>query len=420
MKWGKVCDACSSAGYDVPEATLRDWMNHVEEGTTPISVEKGSGRPRSLEDKHMAVIVGWFLQCEDNGEKTMQRDFLLAAFNNFEVCVSQPTISRLLKENWLTLKLFGRRSVKSSLPRDETSRRFYEELLRLDREGIWNYPLGNIWFIDVTTTSRRNELPRSWGRHGGKQRKLLGPVPAFTDSLVTLVNALGYQRGPYVRSRNKEFLRDSPEWPAIVQFCKQHMLDEDEVGVEFDGDSKYFAENAYMIDAVLDDSKPWEGHVFLSDKGTAFRPKGESIILDNGADVHYTLDPPTHGKFSINDAHLHPVAKAQWVAMRDNNDPEWKQTLQLAYCISTVSAASTKRAVERNYFLNQTKSLQVVDEMLWGPPSTMNSEREQRHEHCLKMYMEFVEEGHCIDTSRPAEVPDELKSQLNGEYWEDP
>jgi DNA-binding transcriptional ArsR family regulator len=417
-KWEQVLALCEEAGYAVPDATLREWVSHAREGTTPISEEKGSGRPRSLDDKYVAVIIGWFLQCEDEGEKTSQRDFLYAAFNNFGVCISQPTVSRHLDENWLSLKLFGRRSIKSSLGRAETSRLFYEELLKLDREGIWNYPLGNIWFIDVTTTSRRYELPKSWGRDGGKQRKLISKVPKFTDSLVTLVNGLGQQRGPYVFSRNKQFLKDSPEWPEIVKFCRQHKLDPSEIFVEFDGDSAYYKEDAYMIDKVLSDSRPWEGHVFLSDKGTAFRPKGESIILDNGADMHFSLNPPIHGKFNINDAHLHPVGKRPWVAMRKDDDPEWKQTLQLAYCISTVSADSTRRAVERNYFLNEPKSLPAVDERLWGPVSVTKEDCEKRHAYCLKMYQEFLDEGNFIDTSPPPEVPEQLQSALDGAYWE--
>ena len=105
------------------------------------------------------------------GKKTSQRDFVFAAFNAFHVSLSQLTVSRILKENWLTLKLFGRRSVSSSLPRDETSIRYYDELQRLNRIGILKVIRDYLWCIDVTTDSRRLELPRSWGRVGGKQRK---------------------------------------------------------------------------------------------------------------------------------------------------------------------------------------------------------------------------------------------------------
>ena len=419
MKWSEVAERCEKAGFPVPEATLRDWMARLNEGMTPISAEKGSGRPRSLDDDTVAVIIGWFLQCEDDGEKTTQLDFLFIAFNNFQSTISQSTVSRLLAENWLTLKLFGRRSVAGALPREETSQRYYEELLKLDQEGVWAYDRNQIWCMDVTTDSRRYELPKSWGRGGGDQRKLRAQVPLHTTSFGTLVNAAGFQRGPYIFTRNKEFLHDSPEWPAVVAFCKQHKLDSDEIIVELDGNSKYYKEDCYMMDHILHVSKPWAGHVFLTDKGTAFVPKGESVILDNGADKHYVFDPPIHGKISINDGHIHPFAKRQWLSMRKDDDPEWKQVLQLAYCVSTVPVDSTKRAWDRNFFLNKPKTLVAVDDMLWGRGKGTNKERENRFVHCLKAYKEFVANGGVIDRYCPPEVDPELQHNLDGAYWQD-
>ena len=178
-------------------------MTPIREGTTPISEEKGSGHPRSLDDKYVAVIIRWFLQCEDDGRKTTQRDFIFAAFNTFGVWLSQPTLSRLV----------------------------------------------------------------------------------------------------------------------IVACCRTHKLCENEIYVEIKGDSKYYAEDAYAVDHVMGQTKPWARHIFLSDKGNAFRPGGESIILDNGAEGHYIFDPPINGKMNPCDAHLHPYAKAQWVSMRKDDDP---------------------------------------------------------------------------------------------------
>ena len=419
MKWDEVMAWCKKAGYAVDRATLMRWVARIEEGKTPVSLEKGSGRRRSMEDEHVAVIIGWFLQQEDDGKKTAQLDFLFIASNNFGVCLSQPTVSRLLKENWLTRKLFGRRSVDSSVSREETSRRYYEELLKLDRSGIWEYQDSHIWCMDVTTNSHRYELPKSWGGVGRPQRKILDRLPVHMDSLVTLVSAEGLQRGPFVFSHNKEFKRGSPQWPAIVKYCEQIHYNPNEIVYAEDGNKKYYKEDCYMMEHVLGKTKPWEGHVFLTDKGTAFRPGGESIILDNEADHHHIFDPPIHGKMSINDGHIHPYAKAQWVSMRKLDDPEWKQTLDLVYCISTVPVASTKRAWDRLFFRDRAKSLKAVDNMLWGNAKGSAKERQAHHDHCLKMYQNFVAAGGVINANRPTEVPADLQSKLDGAYWED-
>ena len=44
-KWGEVLALCDEAEYEVPDATLREWVSLVREGTTPISEEKGSSVP---------------------------------------------------------------------------------------------------------------------------------------------------------------------------------------------------------------------------------------------------------------------------------------------------------------------------------------------------------------------------------------
>lgn len=244
-------------------------------------------------------------------------------------------------------------------------------------------------------------------------------MPAHTSSIVTLVNANGFQCGPFVFARIPALEQGSPEWPEVVRFCKTHKLDADEIFFEKDGQSKYYKEDYQMIETILRSSKPWEGHVFLTDKGNAFKPQGESIILDNGAEVHYTFDPPIHGKISINDGHLHPYAKAQWLTMRRDDDPEWKQLLQLAYCISTVPVKSTKRAWDRQFFLDREKSLAAVDDMLWGRGKATNEEREKRHVECVKAYKEFLGGGGVIDLTRPIDDDDSLQDGLNGSYWAD-
>lgn len=160
-KWDEVLARCGETEFTVSEASLHDWMSHVREDTTPILQEKGSEHRRSLDGKYVAVIFAWFLQKNNTCEKPAGRTSLYATSNEFWVCIVQLTAGGLLSENWLTLKLSGHHSIRSSLPIDKPSQLSDEEVLTLDMEGIQDYPLECIWIIDVTMTALCYELPWS-------------------------------------------------------------------------------------------------------------------------------------------------------------------------------------------------------------------------------------------------------------------
>jgi hypothetical protein len=92
--------------------------------------------------------------------------------------------------------------------------------------------------------------------------------------------------------------------------------------------------------------------------------------------------------------------------------------LDLVYCISTVPVASTKRTWEQLFFRDRAKSLKAIDDMLWGNAKGSAKEREVHHDHCLKMYWDFVAAGGVINANCPTEVPADLQSKLDGAYWE--
>ena len=59
----------SEAGYAVPEKTLRTWASNVHAGGSAVSTAKASGRPRSISDEKVRLLVGWVLyQNEHNVE----------------------------------------------------------------------------------------------------------------------------------------------------------------------------------------------------------------------------------------------------------------------------------------------------------------------------------------------------------------
>ena len=241
----------------------------------------------------------------------------------------------------------------------------------------------------------------------------------YTSSLVTLVNANGAQRGPYIFTYDPAFDPKGPLWKDVIKICKEYKLSPNEIFYVYDEKKQYFKEDRVMIDNVMRVSKPWEGQFFRSDKGNSFSSKGESVILDNGAEMHEVFDPPIHGKLSINDAHLHPIGKNDWVNNRREEWPQWRDLLYLAYAISTVPAQSTKKAWDKHFFLDRTPTVQLVDEMLWGPVSSRYPEKEKRHGFCKEAYEKFLAEGSEIDTEPPAEIPRMLDSAFDGPYWDE-
>ena len=46
------------AGFPLNDRSLRRWASKSRAGLTPISEEKGSGRPRSLDDVQWRMLVG--------------------------------------------------------------------------------------------------------------------------------------------------------------------------------------------------------------------------------------------------------------------------------------------------------------------------------------------------------------------------
>jgi hypothetical protein len=148
-----------------------------------------------------------------------------------------------------------------------------------------------------------------------------------------------------------------------------------------------------MIERIMDISKPWKGHVFLTDNGGEFMPQGESIILDQGL-MHIThLIHLFMGRYPS--MALTSSCQGTVGLHAQDDDAEWKQLFQLASCISTVPIESTKRAWDCNFFLGNEKSLLGVDDMLWGRGKASNDEREKRHLGCTNAYKEFFNKGSC-------------------------
>ena len=74
----------------------------------------------------------------------------------------------------------------------------------------------------------------------------------------------------------------------------------------------YVSESAELLRRFFAKYEVEDGCVALSDNGNSLFPKGQSILLDLGFDLHVPYPAAVHQYLSPNDNHLHGTAKTQW------------------------------------------------------------------------------------------------------------
>jgi hypothetical protein len=154
--------------------------------------------------------------------------------------------------------------------------------------------------------------------------------PSIQARFITMVNAEGKQVGPAIFTHNPDLDPDGHNGVAVQAKCK--ILDLDVDNIYFVKSNKhYHKEDTNCYYSFLSEYGTWEGHRVISNQGMSFKVDSEDLFLSLGFDCHETFTPSTHGPLSINDGHLHSVAKAAWHQQQDDNDPEWVHTLLLAH-----------------------------------------------------------------------------------------
>ncbi len=134
---------------------------------------------------------------------------------------------------------------------------------------------------------------------------------------------------------------------AVMKKCKTLNLDTEYIWY-VKSQKAYHKEDTDCYYSYLSEFESWKGHRILSDRGTSFRVRGEDLFLSLGFDQHETFTPSVHGPLSINDGHLHSVAKAAWRQVRDDNGPEWERTLLLVHSSCITSLMPNQRASGRS------------------------------------------------------------------------
>ena len=412
MKVEAIGNAYKKAGFPLSRATLYSHIASVASKGTPMSQDKASGRKRALDQDQRDVMAGLFLTREDQNLVSSLSTYQAFADVMFGVQLHESTASRYLDESYLSYKLMGPRKRAGKKDSSELAVDALESLQMLHDGGYLLYDLSKLWCIDVVTDTQKDQRVKSFGRLGGTQRKLLKSNLTHTSSMITLVNAKGRQLGPGLFTSNPDLDPDGANGQAVRRFCKRIGWSVHDLFFVENGPN-YVPESRSIYSSFLKRYKPWKGHVVISDANTMFAKKGVNIFEDLGFDAAPQLNSASHGMLSINDGVIHREAKAKWVAMCSEGQPQWERTLNLVWCIRNVDKGLIARKWKEHFQMGMQPSLQHVTKFLY-PKEEKNAERKKYWDACQRKYKAWVDAN---GEPEIVHVPFELETGLDGEQW---
>ena len=330
----------------------------------------------------------------------------------FGIDVSKPTASRYLRSSYLSRKKLGPRERAAKETEDDRVLAYFDCVQGFHDVHLFDVDPSNVWNIDVVTTKQRNEETTTFGRYGGQQRKIKKQKIVHTDSLVTMVNMLGEQLGPFISTSNSDLDPNGPNRKKLLKTLRLLRLRVEDIDYRKNA-GNYVKEDRKMYKDFLNAHRPWEDHYVMTDNATLMIENDKCIFESLGFEGAPKMTACIHGPMSLLDGVIHPDAKPRWRKMWYDGQPEWERTLQLAHCIITVDKAKVARKWREHFFLDTPLTVLGVEKFL-HPKDFARHGRQEHWDTCLKEYTAWVAENGDINTHLP---PDELESTLDGEYW---
>lgn len=396
--------------FPVSRSTLFEHVAAIERGEAPLSSEKRSGRPGALTGEQWDIVCGAILYAEEKCDLSWVKAFIEDAF---DVDVSEPTISRHLKENHLTLQMVGQRPMPKGMSREEYVSIYYDFLLLLQNNGFFKGDHSNTYCIDHTTNSYRLERVKTYNIRGGKQKKFSADKPVYTNSYMAAFCMKEEGRYPsFMFTHDPTFDPQGRRWSEVLEWCKAWDIDSTRIVFQ-PSDKKYCAEAAWQVSHFLNIyRRKLKDSRVLHDAGNSFKFDGEYILAD-GAQMHFVFPPAPHGELSILDNNLFGIAKRWWRTEREKycGVDFSKQALYLLYCIDCIKPEQVTAAWTKNYLLDLEKpSLKALDDRLRDSNRLTfpNQQRELEYLEAYNSWMVEQDEQHVFEA---------LNSTLDGSYW---
>ena len=299
------------AGFSFSERSLYGYIGAAAKGRSPMPSSKASGGKRKLEETQRHVLAGLFLSREDEGLKSGLPLYASSAKAMFGVSVSKATGSRYLKEDYLSRKKLGPRERAQKETEDERVFAYFELVKGLHDVHLFNVDPSHVWNIDVVSNKQRNDDTIMYGRFGGTQRKSKRAKIEWTDSIITMVNMLGEQLGPFITSSNPDLNPFGSNRKKLMKTLRHLGLRAEDIDYRKDGKS-FSKEDRKMYKKFLGNHRPWDGHYVLTDNATLYIENDKCIFETLGFDGAPRLTSCIHGAASLLDGVVHPHAKPRW------------------------------------------------------------------------------------------------------------
>jgi transposase len=400
-------EANEETGFSVSRRTLFEHVAALDAGRSPLSAEKGSGRPAKLMDEQWAVVAGAILLEERKTDLQWVITWIQA---NFGVTLTFSTVSKHLDELDLCFRLTSGRPMPKSMTDEAYVIQYYECVKKLHDEAFFDWNPKKIVAVDCCTNSRRLERDKTISIKGAKQKKKSASKPLYTNTYVVAVCLEDVGQYPALMfTHDPTFNPVGPRAKEVVKWCKEMSIDRDRI-VYSEGAKKYSFETCDMIAHFKNVyRKELSGTRVMHDGGGSFKFNGEYILAD-GADRHFVLPAATHGELSPLDNKVNAIAKNQWRTERKGDDFSYDD-LYLLWCFDWVKPASIKSFWVQNFMLNEKKlSLVTTADRLRGKDFS-------RREILEKYIADY--ESWCLDRGEPVSEGafEALDSKLDGSYW---
>jgi len=401
----------AETSYGPKQRTLERHIAALKRGDTPLSSEKGAGRPQLLDEEQWAVVAGWVLCEERKVDLDRVRRWIKA---NFDVDMDDSTVSRHKDELGLSFQLLGARPVKAGTTRDEYVLGYFEFVKRLEDEHFFAWDSAKIVCTDSVTNSCRVERTKTLGLKGRKQQKFSSDRPQYTNNYVVGVTRSGHGKlKALMFTHDPAFNPEGGRWMEVKQWCRKFKINPQHI--YFTKSSKKYCkeQQAHITQFLHVNRAALRGARILHDAGPAYKKDGH-YILEDGANMVVVLPAAQHGELSVLDNKLNAVAKLMWKKERTNTDFAY-DALLLLHCINKVRDESISTWWDQNFLLSaQELTLKGVEAQLssvGGKPPM----RQALQEYYIAAYDAWCEEN---DEKDEGAAKQSAKRGLDGSYWD--
>lgn len=410
LKLEKLVELNDKTDYPASERTLRHHMASVKSGQPILKEEKKSGGQSVLTDQEWDIVAGVILCEKEKVDSVWVRTFVR---DNFGHDYSESSISRHVAALNLSYQLTGRRKRKEKVDFSDYVVQYFDFVSLLHNVGFFKGDPRWTLCLDFCTDSRRLDREKTISQKGGKQKKLSGPKPKYTNSFLACVAwEHDHTFRPMMFTYDPAFDPKGKRWKEVVEWCKKWNIDPTQIYYEKSSKVYCAEDNTQTGHFFAKYRNLLKGCRILHDDGNSFK-RGKNWIFEDGAGMHFVFPSDVHGELSVLDNKIFSIAKTWWRLNMTNQDFSY-DSLYLLSCIQSVLESKITHFWETNFFLADTKlTLAAVEDLLSGK-DRMSEKRKLEYTKYVKAYSSWIEVNGGIPSGTQKRL---LETSLDGPFW---